>query len=137
MNKKFSLNLLIILTAMIVIHSIASVISQRNNISNTLLFGPQRELKKYQDSRINTKEAKKIKQKMKIKYILKAKYIINTANGNIGITAAHCLFDNNGNRYNLSFLSFSSGYDNRTYGPLGYIPIVETAIPDAFLKYRN
>ncbi|RIB01106.1 hypothetical protein C2G38_2231856 [Gigaspora rosea] len=63
--------------------------------------------------------------------------VIDTANGNIRITAVHCLFDDNGNRYNLSFLSFSPGYDNGTYGPLGYIPVVETAIPDAFLKYRN
>src|SRR5438105_15037047 len=36
--------------------------------------------------------------------------MINTENGNIGITAAHCLFDNNGVVFN--YMSFSPGYDS-------------------------
>ncbi|CAG8487942.1 29047_t:CDS:1, partial [Gigaspora margarita] len=55
--------------------------------------------------------------------------VINTANGNIGLTAEHCLIDRDGKQYNLSFLSFSPGYDNETNGPLGAIPVEDVAIP--------
>ncbi|CAG8446605.1 12907_t:CDS:2 [Gigaspora rosea] len=56
-------------------------------------------------------------------------HVINTANGNIELTAAHCLLDDDGNQYNLSYLSFSPGYDNGTNGPLGVIPVADIAIP--------
>ncbi|CAG8653615.1 13535_t:CDS:1 [Gigaspora rosea] len=55
--------------------------------------------------------------------------VINTANGNIGLTAAHCLFDIDGIPIDLDLLSFSPGYDNGDDGPLGAIPIEATAIP--------
>ncbi|RIB04358.1 hypothetical protein C2G38_2048486 [Gigaspora rosea] len=58
--------------------------------------------------------------------------VINTANGNIGITAAHCLLNDDGKHYNLSFLSFSPGY-NGTNGPLEVLPVVATAIPHTHL----
>ena len=67
MNKKFSLNLLIGLIAMIFIHNIASVIS---NISGTLAFRTSERIKETSRFKINTKETKEIKQEMKIKYIL-------------------------------------------------------------------
>ncbi|CAG8525333.1 46537_t:CDS:2 [Gigaspora margarita] len=56
--------------------------------------------------------------------------VINTANGNIGLTAAHCL---HGILYDLKSLSFSPGY-NETNGPLGAIPVVDTAIPHIHLE---
>ncbi|RIB04362.1 hypothetical protein C2G38_2222588, partial [Gigaspora rosea] len=55
--------------------------------------------------------------------------VINTDNGNIGLIAAHCLVDEDGNQYNLSYLAFSPGYDNGIWGPLGLIRIVNTALP--------
>ncbi|KAF0363844.1 serine protease [Gigaspora margarita] len=45
--------------------------------------------------------------------------VINTENGNIGFTAAHCLIKGNGTTYDLQDLSFSPGYDNGKEGPLG------------------
>src|SRR5439155_13442303 len=56
--------------------------------------------------------------------------MINTENGNIGITAAHCLFDNNGLAY--GFISFSPGYDSRNRGPLGLIPVEFVVAPPGF-----
>src|SRR6266487_1811391 len=46
--------------------------------------------------------------------------IINTENGNIGITAAHCLFNENNIVYND--MTFSPGYDSEITGPIGLIP---------------
>ncbi|CAG8831436.1 33929_t:CDS:2, partial [Gigaspora margarita] len=58
--------------------------------------------------------------------------VINTSNGNIGLTAAHCFYDpNSGVPFNLSFLSFSPGNDNGTNGPIGTIAIKGVAIPHA------
>src|SRR5207248_5135999 len=45
--------------------------------------------------------------------------VINTENGNIGITAAHCLFNNDGIVYD--YIAFSPGYDRGINGPLGLI----------------
>src|SRR5436305_1102554 len=56
--------------------------------------------------------------------------MINTENGNIGITAAHCLFDNNGLAY--GFMSFSPGYDSGNLGPLGLIPVESVTAPRGF-----
>ncbi|CAG8546740.1 21067_t:CDS:1 [Gigaspora margarita] len=56
--------------------------------------------------------------------------VINTANGNIGLTAIHCLLDEDGDPHDLNFLSFSPGYDAGTNGPLGSISVVATAMPE-------
>ncbi|RIB22587.1 hypothetical protein C2G38_2075187 [Gigaspora rosea] len=158
MNKKSSLYLALI--AMIVIPSIASVISQRNNISNTLVFRTSQRIKG--TSRFNKRnKGNKARGENKlysqnaiispfnsvvdpnhnypIGLILYADgnqevsctaSVINTANGNIGLTAAHCLFDDNsGEPYDQKFLSFSPGYDNGTNGPLGAISVVAIAVP--------
>ncbi|CAG8609152.1 42458_t:CDS:1 [Gigaspora margarita] len=55
--------------------------------------------------------------------------VINTENGNIGLTAAHCLYDTDGIPIDLDRLSFSPGYDDNDDGPLGAIPISDTAVP--------
>ncbi|CAG8502105.1 hypothetical protein C2G38_2309177 [Gigaspora rosea] len=59
--------------------------------------------------------------------------VINTANGNIGITAAHCLIDNNGETIDTNSMWFSPGYDNGTDGPLEIIEVETVAIPLTFL----
>ncbi len=56
--------------------------------------------------------------------------MINTENGNIALTAAHCLFNDNGVVYND--LMFSPGYDLETPGPLGLIPVEFAAISPDF-----
>ncbi|CAG8747202.1 536_t:CDS:1 [Gigaspora margarita] len=154
MNKKFSFCLLIALIAMIVIPSIASVISQRNNISNALAFRPSKRIKeasrfknKYKRSKGNKIRSNVIEPFVSVvnpnhnypigrlffadesEEISCTANVINTSNGNIGLTAAHCLLDDNGNPLNLSLISFSPGYDNRTNGPLGDIPVADIAIP--------
>src|SRR5439155_3975600 len=53
--------------------------------------------------------------------------MINTENGNIGITAAHCLFDNNGVVYGN--MMFSPGFDSGIKGPLGFIPVEYVVVP--------
>ena len=47
--------------------------------------------------------------------------MINTVNGNIGITAAHCLFKDDDVVFDN--MVFSPGYDSGTPGPLGLIPV--------------
>ncbi|KAF0548850.1 serine protease [Gigaspora margarita] len=59
--------------------------------------------------------------------------IINTANGNIGITAAHCLIDDNGEILDTNSMWFSPGYDNGTDGPLELIEVEDVAVPLTFL----
>ncbi|CAG8759484.1 6856_t:CDS:2 [Gigaspora margarita] len=127
MNKKLSHYLLIVLIAIIVIPNIASVISQRNNIMLPFV------------SVVNPNHNYPIgfflADDGSTEDVCTAS-VINTANGNIGLTAAHCLLDENGNRYNLSLLSFSPGYDNGTNGPLGDIPVADIAMPNDFLINR-
>ncbi|RIB05673.1 hypothetical protein C2G38_2219014, partial [Gigaspora rosea] len=55
--------------------------------------------------------------------------VINTENGNIGLTAAHCLAKGDGTTFDLKDLSFSPGYNNQKEGPLGTINIENLAIP--------
>ncbi|RIB17379.1 hypothetical protein C2G38_1434523 [Gigaspora rosea] len=169
MNKKKSSNyLLIVLITMIVIPSIASVISQRNNICDTLAFRTSERIKEISSFKNKYKRSKENKTSSENKIYSRNEIVpsfvsvvnpnhnypiglflsgnestksctasvINTANGNIGLTAAHCLFDENENEYNLSFLSFSPGYNNGSKGPLGDIPVVATAIPPTFLNNR-
>src|SRR5207248_10599007 len=57
--------------------------------------------------------------------------MINTENGNIGITAAHCLFDANGVAY--GHMTFSPGYDSGANGPLGTIPVEFVVAPPEFI----
>ena len=57
--------------------------------------------------------------------------MINTENGNIGITAAHCLFDDNGIVFNN--MMFSPGYDSGIPGPLGRIPVEFVVAPSEFI----
>src|SRR5207253_769348 len=56
--------------------------------------------------------------------------MINTKHGNIGITAAHCLFNSHGKVY--SNMMFSPGYDLGTLGPLGLIPVEFVVGSDGF-----
>src|SRR6266511_5777287 len=57
--------------------------------------------------------------------------MINTVNGNIGITAAHCLFNDDGEVY--SNMMFSPGYDSGIPGPLGLIPVEFVVAPPGFI----
>ncbi|RIB04359.1 hypothetical protein C2G38_2149054 [Gigaspora rosea] len=119
MNKKLSPILLTLLITMIVIPSIASVISQRKIVPPFVsVVTPHYNypIGLFFIDNGSTKE-------------VCTASVINTDNGNIGLTAAHCLFDNDRKKYNLSFLSFYPGYDNGTNGPLKDIPVVDTAIP--------
>ncbi|RIB29717.1 hypothetical protein C2G38_997200 [Gigaspora rosea] len=151
--------------------SIASVIYQRNNISDTLTFRTSKRIN--ETSRFKNKykknEGNKARSENKLysrtlvvppNFSIVSPYhnypigrflirtgsnassctasVINTSNGNIGLTAARCLFDaNSGVPFNLSFLSFSPGYDNGTNGPLGAIPIAGTAVPHAYIITRK
>ena len=56
--------------------------------------------------------------------------MINTENGNIGITAAHCLLNDDGVVHNN--LAFSPGYDSGTPGPHGLIPVEFVAVPSEY-----
>ena len=56
--------------------------------------------------------------------------MINTENGNIGITAAHCLFDDDGTIFNN--MMFSPGYDSGIPGPLGLIPVEFVVVPSEY-----
>ncbi|CAG8836888.1 34668_t:CDS:1 [Gigaspora margarita] len=156
MNKKSSLYLLIVLIAIIVIPSVASVISQRNNINDVLPFQTSESIN--ETSRFKNKYKRNKGNKARSRNLIVPPFVsvanpnhnypvglllsgnestddtctasvINTSNGNIGLTAAHCLLDDNGNPWNLSFLLFSPGYDNRSIGPLGSFPVADIAIP--------
>src|SRR6266511_3287748 len=61
--------------------------------------------------------------------------MINTENGNIGITAAHCLFDENDVVYNN--VMFSPGYNLGTPGPLGLIPVEFITVPSRYTGKVN
>ncbi|KAF0520949.1 serine protease [Gigaspora margarita] len=146
MNKKFSLYLLIVLIAIMVITSHASVISQRNafrtpeKIKETASFKAKHER--------NLENEKRSKHKIYSRNIvvepvlsqvnpnlnfpigrflinlgngsvlLCTASVINTTNGNIGLTSAHCLTKDDGTTFDLKDLSFSPGYDNQQEGPL-------------------
>ncbi|RIB20440.1 hypothetical protein C2G38_2179303 [Gigaspora rosea] len=167
---------------MIAIPSIASVISQRNNLSDTLAFRTSERINETSRFKNKYKRSKENKTRIENKIysrrnVIKPPFdsvvnpnhnypigvvnpnhnypigffianngsvedvctasVIHTENGNIGLTAAHCLLDDNGNPWNLSFLSFSPGYDNGTNGPLGAIPVVDIAMPDDYLINPN
>ncbi|CAG8523903.1 11086_t:CDS:1 [Acaulospora colombiana] len=53
--------------------------------------------------------------------------VFNTDNGNIGITAGHCIFNNNGRQYEN--LMFSPGFDIGAPGPLGSLAVDIAAAP--------
>ncbi|KAF0520950.1 serine protease [Gigaspora margarita] len=157
MNKKFSLYLLIVLIAIMVITSHASVISQRNafrtpeKIKETARFKAKHER--------NLENEKRSKHKIYSRNIVVEPIlsqmnpnlnfpigrflinlgngsvlqctasVINTTNGNIGLTSAHCLTKDDGTTFDLKDLSFSPGYDNQQEGPLGTINIENLAVP--------
>src|SRR6266511_3983163 len=58
--------------------------------------------------------------------------MINTENGNIAITAAHCLFNDNRIVYNN--MMFSPGYNSGIPGPLGLIPVEFVTVPPEYIK---
>ena len=58
--------------------------------------------------------------------------MINTENGNIGITAAHCLFNINLKVFN--YMVFSPGYNSGTPGPLGLIPVEFVVASPGYLQ---
>ncbi|CAG8765465.1 31224_t:CDS:2 [Gigaspora margarita] len=47
--------------------------------------------------------------------------VINTSNENIGVTAAHCLVDNDRKTLDINSMSFSPGYNDGNEGPLGTV----------------
>ncbi|CAG8793535.1 3296_t:CDS:1, partial [Gigaspora rosea] len=55
--------------------------------------------------------------------------VINTENGNIGLTTAHCLTRDDGTTYDPDDILFSPGFDNKETGPLGTIKVEELAVP--------
>ncbi|CAB4495377.1 hypothetical protein RhiirA5_375781 [Rhizophagus irregularis] len=62
--------------------------------------------------------------------------VINTDDGNIGVTAAHCLYDHNTQSY-FDNVMFSPGYDNGQPGPLGKIPIAKMVVTNEFLNHND
>ncbi|PKY28919.1 hypothetical protein RhiirB3_445311 [Rhizophagus irregularis] len=62
--------------------------------------------------------------------------VINTDDGNIGATAAHCLYDHDAQAY-FQNVMFSPGYDNGQPGPLGKVPIAKMAITPEFLNNND
>ncbi|CAG8576233.1 8463_t:CDS:1 [Diversispora eburnea] len=59
--------------------------------------------------------------------------VINGGPGteNIGVTAAHCLFDPETDTF-FNNIAFSPGFDHEQNGPLGLIPVVASVITDQF-----
>ncbi|RGB32855.1 hypothetical protein C1646_669823 [Rhizophagus diaphanus] len=62
--------------------------------------------------------------------------VINTDDGNIGATAAHCLYDQVAKAYYQNVM-FSPGYNNGQPGPLGIVPIAKMAITPEFLNNND
>ncbi|CAG8855197.1 29394_t:CDS:1, partial [Gigaspora margarita] len=62
--------------------------------------------------------------------------VINTGNGNIGLTAAHCLFNNATKTY-YGDIVFSPGFNNGQVGPLGAIRVVQKIVTNEFLNNNN
>ncbi|RIB25036.1 hypothetical protein C2G38_2031388 [Gigaspora rosea] len=63
--------------------------------------------------------------------------VINTPESRtIGLTAAHCLYDNE-NHENFDNIMFSPGYDHRQQGPLNLIPVDEVIVPDEFINNND
>ncbi|RIB14675.1 hypothetical protein C2G38_2040003 [Gigaspora rosea] len=58
--------------------------------------------------------------------------VINTNNGDIGLTAAHCLFDHRTQSF-YDDIVFSPGYNNGQVGPLGAIRVIEMIVTIEFL----
>ncbi|CAI2176059.1 583_t:CDS:1 [Funneliformis geosporum] len=59
--------------------------------------------------------------------------VINTNDGNIGFSAAHCLYHQNTSSY-FDNVMFSPGYDNDQDGPIGRVPIAKMAVPLRFIN---
>ncbi|RIB21697.1 hypothetical protein C2G38_2140538 [Gigaspora rosea] len=154
MNKKFSFYLLIALIAVINSHS--SVISQKNDfrtpkrIKETTIFKNKHERNKENEERSKNKiysrnivmdpVLSKVNPNINFPIGLLiididndteqtcTASVINTENGNIGLTSAHCLINDNGTTFDPKDISFSPGYDNQE-GPLGTVNVEDFAIP--------
>src|SRR5581483_7960007 len=62
--------------------------------------------------------------------------VINTPqNGNVIVTAAHCLFNDQGQQF--TDIQFSPGYNHGQDGPLGRIPAAVVKVTDAFLANND
>jgi V8-like Glu-specific endopeptidase len=62
--------------------------------------------------------------------------VINTPqNGNVIATAAHCLFNGNGQQF--TDIEFSPGFNHGQDGPLGRIPAAVVKVTDAFLANND
>jgi len=59
--------------------------------------------------------------------------VINTDDGNIGLSAAHCLYDPGTQSY-FDNVMFSPGYDNGQLGPLGNVPIAKMVVTPEFIR---
>ncbi|RHZ45086.1 hypothetical protein Glove_692g28 [Diversispora epigaea] len=62
--------------------------------------------------------------------------VISTDNGNIGLTAAHCLF-NYADRTFYNNIMFSPGFNNGQLGPLGLIPVAQVVVTDEFFNNND
>ncbi|RIA80753.1 hypothetical protein C1645_838136 [Glomus cerebriforme] len=62
--------------------------------------------------------------------------VINTDDGNIGFTAAHCLYDHKTQSY-FDNVMFSPEYDNGQLGPLGVVPIAKMVVTNEFLNNND
>uniref|UniRef100_A0A1D1XFE0 Glutamyl endopeptidase n=1 Tax=Anthurium amnicola TaxID=1678845 RepID=A0A1D1XFE0_9ARAE len=59
--------------------------------------------------------------------------VINTGSGNIGLSAAHCLYDHNTQSY-FDNVMFSPGFNNGQLGPVGKVPIAKMVVTNEFLN---
>ncbi|RIB14123.1 hypothetical protein C2G38_2248452 [Gigaspora rosea] len=117
-----------------VITSNGSTILQRNNIDGTPAYRAPEKIKKTKENEVNIR-AYPIGKLFIIDENGRAKSctasVINTDNGNIGLTAAHCLVKDDGTRFDT--LYFSPGYDSGATGPLDIIDVKDVAVPYTFL----
>ncbi|CAG8569310.1 4447_t:CDS:1 [Diversispora eburnea] len=62
--------------------------------------------------------------------------VINTNIGNIGLTAAHCLYDPESQAI-FNNIMFSPGFDHGQLGPLNLIPVAQAVVTDQFRAHND